>query len=88
MVLQIMPNICCLLKLYVIVSYSEGAVKPMFSRIVLMMTKKCSSLEDNNLDMITKISYFKEKPLNMKVTKKIINNWQNTQGRQIFSDYI
>ena len=53
-----------------------------------MMTKKCSSLEDNNLDMITKISYFKEKPLNMKVTKKIINNWQNTQGRQIFSDYI
>lgn len=69
-------------------SYSEGAVKPMFSRIVLIMTKKCSYLEEDNLDMLIKISYFKEEPFGMDVTKKIINNLIKTQGRQIFSDYI
>ena len=58
----------------------------MFSRTVLMMTKKYSYLEEDNLDMLTKISYFKEEPLGMEVTKKIINNWIKTQGRQIFSD--
>ena len=53
----------------------------MFSRIVLMMTKKYSYLEEDNIDMLTKISYFKEEPLGMEVTKKIINNWIKTQGR-------
>lgn len=53
-----------------------------------MMTKKCSYLEEDNLDMLIKISYFEEEPFGMDVTKKIINNLIKTQGRQIFSDYI
>ena len=60
----------------------------MFSRIVLMMTKKYSYLEEDNIDMLIKISYFKEEPFGMDVTKKIINNLIKTQGRQIFSYYI
>ena len=53
----------------------------------LTMTKKWCSLGDESLDMLIRISYFKE-PLDMEATKRVIYNWCKTQGRRLFSDDI
>ena len=41
------------------------------------------SVEGDNLDMLMRILSFKE-PLNIDVLKKIINNWQKNQDKNLF----
>ena len=67
------PKIRRLLKLYIIIPHSEAVVERTFSRMGLMMTKKQCLLEDRSLDMLMRVSFFKD-PLNIEEVKAIMHN--------------
>ena len=67
------PKIRRLLKLYIIIPHSEAVVEITFSRMGLMMTKKQCPLEDRSLDMLMRVSFFKD-PLNIEEVKAIMHN--------------
>ena len=77
-------NIRRLLKLYIIIPHSEAVVGRTFSRMGSMTRKRCS-LEDQSLDMLMRVSFFKD-PLNIEEVKAIMHNWTQLKDRRIFND--
>ena len=73
-----------MLKLYTIMPHSE-AVERTFSRMGLIMTKKLCSLEDQSLDMLMRVFFFKD-PLNIEEVKAITHNWTQLKDRHIFNE--
>ena len=67
------PKIRRLLKLYIIIPHSEAVVERTFSRMGLIMTKEQCPLEDRSLDMLMRVSFFKD-PLNIEEVKAIMHN--------------
>ena len=53
------PNIQLLLKIYLLILSSEAVVERGFSKMSQLITKKRTSLEDNGLEMLMRISYHK-----------------------------
>ena len=78
-------NIRRLLKLYIIIPHSEAVVGRTFSRMGSIMTTKRYSLEDQSLDMLMRVSFFKD-PLNIEEVKAIMHNWTQLKDRRIFND--
>ena len=78
------PTIQRLLKVYVIIPFSEAVVENSFSKVNLIMTEKRCSLDSINLDALIKISLQKKK-LESHEIEEVIDIWKNTKNRVIFS---
>ena len=69
------PNIPLLLKIYLLILSSEAVVERGFSKMSQLITKKRTSLDDNGLEMLMRISYHKN-PLSMNDVKQVLDNWK------------
>ena len=78
------PIIQRLLKVYVIIPFSEAVVERGFSKMNLIMTKKRCSLDSINLDALMRISFWKKK-LETHEIEEVIDIWKNSKNRVIFS---
>ena len=78
------PTIRRLLKVYVIIPFSEAVVERGLSKINFIMTKKRCSLDSINLDTLKRISFWKKK-LEIQEIEEVIDTWKNTKNRVIFS---
>ena len=78
------PTIRRLLKVYVIIPFSEAVVERGLSKINFIMTKKSCSLDSINLDTLKRISFWKKK-LEIQEIEEVIDTWKNTKNRVIFS---
>ena len=78
------PHVRRLLKIYVLIPMSEAIVERGFSKMGQIMTKKRTTLDDNSLDTLMRISYHKE-PLTSVEIKNTIDIWKNKCDRRIFS---
>ena len=77
-------NIWWLLKIYVLIPSSEAAVERGFSMMGQIIIKKCTSLEDNFLEILMQISCHKN-PLSMNDVKWVLKNWKGQRKHRIFS---
>ena len=73
-----------LLKVYIIIPFSEAVVERAFSKINPIMTEKRCSLNSINLDALMQI-LFQKKKLESHEIEEVIDVWQNTKNRVIFS---
>ena len=78
------PTIQRLLKVYVIIPFSEAVVEKVFSKMNLIMTKRRHSLDSINLDALLQISFWKKK-LESHEIEEVIDIWKNTKNRVIFT---
>ena len=78
------PTIWRLLKVYVIIPFSEVVVERGFSKMNLIMTKKRCPLDSINLETLMWIS-FRKKKLEGHEIEEVIDIWKNTKNRVIFS---
>ena len=78
------PTIQRLLKVYVIMPFSEAVVEKVFSKMNLIMTKRRHSLDSINLDALLQISFWKKK-LESHEIEEVIDIWKNTKNRVIFT---
>ena len=78
------PTIQRLLKVYVIIHFSEAVVEKVFSKMNLIMTKRRRSLDSINLDALLQISFWKKK-LESHEIEEVIDIWKNTKNRVIFT---
>ena len=77
------PTIRRLLKVYVIIPFSEAVVERGFSKMNLIMTRKRCSLDSINLGALMRIS-FRKKKLESHEIEEVIDIWKNTKNRVIF----
>ena len=78
------PTIQRLLKVYVIIHFSEAVVEKVFSKMNLIMTKRRRSLDSINLDALLQISFWKKK-LESHEIEEVIDIWKNTKNRVVFT---
>ena len=78
------PTIRRLLKVYVIIPYSEAVVERGFSKVNLIMTKKKCSLDSINLDAFMPILFGKKK-LESHEIEEVIVSGKIQKNRVIFS---
>ena len=78
------PTIQRLLKVYVIIPFSEAVVEKVFSKMNLIMTKRRHSLDSIKLDALLQISFWKKK-LESHEIEEVIDIWKNTKNRVIFT---
>ena len=62
---------------------SEAIVERGFSKMGQTVTKKCTGLDDNSLEMLMRISYNKI-PLNTNDVKGVLDKWKKEKDRRIF----
>ena len=79
------PQIRRLLLLYVLIPHTEAIVERGFSRMGQIMTKKRSTLDDNSLDLLMRISY-RKKPFDVVEINQIFDSWKGMKERRIFND--
>ena len=79
------PSIRRLLKIYVLIPMSEAIVERGFSKMGQIVTKKCTALDDNSLEMLMRISYNKT-PLNTNDGKGVLDKWKKEKDRRIFAN--
>ena len=81
---QAFPSIYRLLKIYLLLPHSEAVVERGFSKMKLIMTKKRTNLDSNNLDALMRLSYNNEKLTDQDVSC-IIDIWKGKKNRRIFN---
>ena len=72
------PTIQRLLKVYVIIHFSEAVVEKVFSKMNLIMTKRRRSLDSINLDALLQF-HFGKKSWRANETEEVIDIWKNTK---------
>ena len=80
-----LPNVQCLLIIYLLVPHREVVVERSFSKMGQIMTKKRCLLDDNSLDLLMRISHNKES-LTTKDKTQVMDIWSGLSERRIFSD--
>ena len=78
------PIIQRLLKIYICIPQSEAVVEREFPKMNLILTKKLTAPNNDTLDALMRISYWKTK-LNAYKTKEIIDTWKHKKDRRILS---
>ena len=78
------PIIQRLLKIYICIPQSEAVVEREFSKMNLILTKKLTAPNNDTLDALMRISYWKTK-LNAYKSKEIIDTWKHKKDRRILS---
>ena len=78
------PIIQRLLKIYICTPQSEAVVEREFPKMNLILTKKLTAPNNDTLDALMRISYWKTK-LNAYKTKEIIDTWKHKKDRRILS---
>ena len=63
---------------------SEAVVERGYSKMGQIMTKKRTALDDNSLETLMRISYYKES-LNTNDVKQLLELWSGQKERRIFS---
>ena len=81
----VFPNIRWLLKIYVLIRSSQAVVERGFWKMGQIITKKCTSLDDNSLEMLMRISHHKIS-LSMNNVKQVLDNLRGQKECRIFSN--
>ena len=84
-VISAFQTIHYLLKLFILVPMSEAKVEQGFSKMKLIVSDKCTRLDDKSLDALIRIC-FQSEPLTQHQIKVIINEWKNQRIRCIFAE--
>ena len=80
----VFPTIWGLLKVYVIIPFSESIVERGFSKMNLIMAKKMCSCYSVSVDTLIQILFWKKK-LESHEIEKVIDIWNKANNKIIFS---